>query len=213
MRECDEAKGRGGHTPDKADPGLAGEIAASGDPKLHRHEGRAGHTTPSGRSEASIVSVTKILAPTNRFAMQRGDLIHAWLRQISWIEDGLPDADDLVKSTAEKSAGIERAEVASWARRVLNESKMDGTELHLAFAKPAAAPGETIELWRERAFAAAASIALCCGATQMGGRFALRSSTSRPTAFPRRRSARPSKRATRRSSKPIGPRSCCCARS
>ena len=42
--------------------------------------------------------------------MQRGDLIHAWLRQIAWIEDGLPDADALVKSSSELSAGLDRAE-------------------------------------------------------------------------------------------------------
>ena len=153
MRECDEAKGRGGLTLDKPDPGLAAAIAASAKKEIPRHEGRAGHTTPSGHSEASIINVTKILAPTNRFAMQRGDLIHAWLRQITWLDDGLPDADALIKSTTEKSAGIDRAEVATWARRVLEEAKTNGTELQRTFAKPSVARGETLELWRERAFA------------------------------------------------------------
>jgi ATP-dependent exoDNAse (exonuclease V) beta subunit len=137
---------------DKPDPGLAAAIAAPAK-KIQRHEGRAGHSTPSGHGEAGIINATKILAPANRFAMQRGDLIHAWLRQIAWLEDGLPDAEALAKSTMEKSAGIERAEVANWARRILEEAKTPGTELQRAFAKPAVMRGETIELWRERAFA------------------------------------------------------------
>ena len=153
MRECDEAKGRGGLKLDKPDPGMAGASAKIAKKAITAFAGRAGHATPSGRNEGVIVSVTKILAPTNRAAMQRGELLHAWLRQISWIEDGLPDAGALVKSTADLAAGLSRAEIANWAELLIEESLKSGTELHRAVTKPAPANGGEIALWRERAFA------------------------------------------------------------
>jgi ATP-dependent helicase/nuclease subunit A len=153
MRECDNEKGRGGLKLDKPDPGMAGESAPPAKKPIAPFAGRAGHATPSGRSEEGVVSVTKILAPANRAAMRRGELVHAWLRQISWIEDGLPDAGALVKSTAELTASTDRAEVAAWAQRLIAEATTEATELNRALAKPPVARGETIELWRERAFA------------------------------------------------------------
>ncbi len=153
MRECDEARGRGGLTLDKTDPGMADASATPTKGTVAPYAGRAGHSTPSGQSEGSVVNVTKILEPANRIAMLRGELIHAWLRQISWIEDGLPDAVALVKSTADLTVALDRTQVAAWARRLIEEMRTDGTELHRTFAKPSASAGESIELWRERAFA------------------------------------------------------------
>ncbi len=153
MRECDEAKGRGGLKLDKPDPGMAGASALPAKKRIAPFAGRAGHATPSGRSEAGIVNAAKILAPANREAMQRGEVIHAWLRQFSWIEDGLPDAAALVKSTADIATGLDRAEIAGWAQRMIEEVKKTGTDLHRTLTKPPCTNGETIELWRERAFA------------------------------------------------------------
>ena len=153
MRECDEASGRATQAP-VADPGIA--TAPPGDHvrgDAPTFPGRATHATPSSREEGGIARVANILKRDRRAAMQRGELIHAWLRQISWIEDGLPDAESLMNSTAELAAGLDRAEVASWVQRLMAEAKKSGTDLHRALTKPRVANGETIELWRERAFA------------------------------------------------------------
>ena len=153
MRESDAERGRGGLKLDKPDPGMAGASAPPAKKRIAPFAGRAGHATPSGCSEGGIVNVTKIFAPANRAAMRRGDLIHAWLRQFAWIEDGLPDTGTLVKATAELADGLDRAEVAAWAQRLFEEAKTAGTELHTALTKPRTAKGETPDLWRERAFA------------------------------------------------------------
>jgi ATP-dependent helicase/nuclease subunit A len=152
MREIDEARGRGGTRPDQADPGIAGAAVPVPRKASAIFAGRAGHSTPSGRSEDGLVSVTNILAPA-RGAMRRGELVHALLRQISWIEDGAPDRDTLVNSTLQLTAGLGRAEVAGCAERLIEEARTPGTELHRALTKPPGAKGEVIELWRERAFA------------------------------------------------------------
>ena len=152
MRESDEARGRGGLRLERADPGIAGASVLVLKKASANFAGRAGHSTPSGRSEDGIVSVTKILAPA-RGALRRGDLVHAWLRQISWIEDGLPDQGALVKSTLELTAVLDRAEVTDWAERLIEEARTPGTELYRALTRPPSAKGETVGLWRERPFA------------------------------------------------------------
>ncbi len=153
MRECDEAKGRGGLKLDQPDPGMADASAPRSTKVIAAFAARAGHATPTGRSEGGMVNVTKILVPANRAAMRRGELIHAWLRQISWIEEGLPDAATLVKSTADLTTELSRAERANLAKRLIGEALKSGTELHRALTKPARANGEENILWRERAFA------------------------------------------------------------
>ncbi|MEO6785870.1 MAG: 3'-5' exonuclease, partial [Chthoniobacteraceae bacterium] len=153
MRECDEARGRGGLTIEKADPGMVRASATPARRAIPRYEGRIGHATPSDRGESGIVSATNILDPPNRTAMQRGDLVHAWLRQISWIEDGLPDAAALVSSTTDLASGLDRAEVAGWAQRLITEAQTPETDLHRSLARPAFGKGESLELWRERPFA------------------------------------------------------------
>ena len=153
MRECDAERGRGGLKPDKPDSGMAGAFAATGMKRIVAFAGRAGHATPSGSSEGGIVSVAKIFAPANRAAMRRGELIHAWLRQITWIEDGLPDADVLVQPTVELAADMDRGEVVAWAGRLIGEANSAGSELRATLTKPHVARGETLDLWRERAFA------------------------------------------------------------
>jgi ATP-dependent helicase/nuclease subunit A len=111
------------------------------------------HATPSGSSEAGVVNVSKILAPANRVAMRRGELIHAWLAGIAWIEDGLPEPAALLQSTPEIARAFEPRAAAEMARCLIAEVKTSGTALHRAFLKTHSAPNEKPELWRERRFA------------------------------------------------------------
>jgi ATP-dependent exoDNAse (exonuclease V) beta subunit len=153
MRESDETRGRGGLAMDRTDPGIAASTAGTAMTAIAPFTGRPGHATPSGNDDGGTLNVPGILTPANRVAMQRGELVHAWLRQVSWLEDGLPEHTALVKSTADLATGLARTDVADWARNVISEMKLPGTGLHHALTKPDAADSGTIELWRERAFA------------------------------------------------------------
>ena len=50
---------------------------------------------PSGLEGGTTVSLRHLLAPSRSAAFARGQLIHAWFEQILWVEDGLPDPDQL----------------------------------------------------------------------------------------------------------------------
>jgi ATP-dependent helicase/nuclease subunit A len=75
--------------------------------------------------------------------MQRGERIHAWLAQISWIEDGLPTVAELLSTTGALGDAEE-------AERLLAQIREPSSPLHRIFSKPTL-PGA--ELWRERRFA------------------------------------------------------------
>lgn len=152
FRTSEEARGSTSFPPDGSDPGVTADAPAENAP-LASTFGRTVHVTPSGANERGTISVARILSPVNRAAMRRGELIHEWLKQIAWIEDGLPDAADWIDSAAETSRDAERRDIATWARSLLAEAQAVGSELHRTFSRPAAGARETIELWRERRFA------------------------------------------------------------
>ena len=152
FRSSEETRGRANVTPGGSDPGLAADAPVENAP-LGVAFGRTVHITPSSANAPGTVNVAHILSPTNRAAMQRGELIHEWLRQITWIEDGLPDAEDWIASAAEAARDVDPRDIATWARALAEETRAANTELHRTFSRPAAAAGETLELWRERRFA------------------------------------------------------------
>jgi len=75
--------------------------------------------------------------------MKRGELIHAWLAQISWIDDGLPTASELLSATDGLGSREE-------AEQLLAQIEEPASPLHHIFSKPVE-PGT--ELWCERRFA------------------------------------------------------------
>jgi ATP-dependent exoDNAse (exonuclease V) beta subunit len=138
-RECDAANGRGS-VPLPEDPGIARELTVCVQPTSHL---RATYATPSSQETGGMLSAASILAPSNRDAMQRGERIHAWLAQISWIEDGLPTVAELLSTTGALGDAEE-------AERLLAQIREPSSPLHRIFSKPTL-PGA--ELWRERRFA------------------------------------------------------------
>ena len=152
FRANEDARGRKDVTAGESDPGVSADVSVSGVLPVPAF-GRAVHTTPSGANERGTVSAAHILSPTNRAAMRRGELIHEWLRQINWIEDGLPDPEDWITSAAEAVRDVDHRDIAAWARGLSDEVRNGNTELHRTFSRPVADAGETIELWRERRFA------------------------------------------------------------
>lgn len=140
-RECDAANGRGS-VPQPEDPGIARESVPAARPTSHL---RATYATPSSQEAGGVLSAASILAPANRGAMKRGELVHAWLAQISWIEDGLPTVAELLAAT--KTFGEEAEEEAG---RLLEQIRKPESPLHRIFSQPAQ---PCAELWRERRFA------------------------------------------------------------
>ena len=146
-RECDEANGRGSIHPPPEDPGIAQESARAPAFIERATHVRATYATPSSQEDSGVLSAASILAPANRGAMKRGELIHAWLAKISWIEDGLPTAAELLSATETLGS---REQTLEEAERLLAQIREPASPLHRLFSKPAE-PGA--ELWRERRFA------------------------------------------------------------
>jgi ATP-dependent helicase/nuclease subunit A len=152
FRASQEARAESQTTRCDTDPGVAADVPPE-NPPLASAFRRTVHITPSSTNEPTSVSITRILLPANRAAMRRGELIHEWLRQITWIEDGLPDAETWIASAAETARDVDRRDIARWAQELIKEARTPDTELHRTFSRPGAAPDEAIELWRERRFA------------------------------------------------------------
>jgi hypothetical protein len=82
---------------------------------------------------------------------RRGILLHAWLREVEWLDDGTP-ADEVLEGVARRVAphaptpwlGERREEL----RRILA-----APAVRRALSRPPRERGEEVELWRERPFA------------------------------------------------------------
>lgn len=152
FRTSEEARGRTNVAADGSDPGVAGDVLVENS-LLASTYGRTVQVTPSGANESGAISIERILSPANRASLRRGEIVHEWLRQVAWLEDGLPDSEHWITAAAETAPELERRNLAAWARALTEEARSAGTELHRALSYPAAGAGETIELWRERRFA------------------------------------------------------------
>jgi ATP-dependent exoDNAse (exonuclease V) beta subunit len=51
---------------------------------------------PSGLEGGPVIRLANRLRLDNAVAMARGSLIHAWLEQVAWLDDGPPDDDSLL---------------------------------------------------------------------------------------------------------------------
>ena len=153
VRACDEANGRSASR-ELADPGIAqAPYGILSQTETARPYHRAAYATPSSQEEAGTVSVPSLLAPANRAAMKRGELVHAWLSKVTWLEDGLPAPADLLSATGPLWEHLPRKEAETLASRLLQQIATPGTPLHQVFSKHLFAPEARVELWRERRFA------------------------------------------------------------
>ncbi len=66
---------------------------------------------PSGLEGGTTVSLQHLLAPSRAAAFARGELVHAWMEQIRWIEDGTPDQAQLMSVAQEVLADTPAASV------------------------------------------------------------------------------------------------------
>jgi len=93
-----------GCQPVKTEPPLAVRLAPLAGGRRRGWE----RTRPSGLEGGTVVSLAHLLAPSRSAAFARGQLIHAWLEQVQWIEEGLPDSDRLT-AVARKVLAVEAA--------------------------------------------------------------------------------------------------------
>jgi len=152
-RACDEANGRSASR-ELSDPGIAqapyGILSKTVSTQPYH---RIAYATPSSQEDAGTVAIPSILAPANREAMKRGELVHTWLSQVTWIEDGLPTSADMLSATGPLWEHLPRKEAEALAARLLQQIATQGTPLHQVFSKRLFAPEAHVELWRERRFA------------------------------------------------------------
>jgi ATP-dependent exoDNAse (exonuclease V) beta subunit len=66
---------------------------------------------PSGLEGGTIVSLQHLLAPSRAAAFARGELVHAWMEQIRWIEDGTPGQAQLMSVAQDVLADAPAASV------------------------------------------------------------------------------------------------------
>ncbi len=60
------------------------------------------HRAPSELGDAHASSLSRLLRPEPRMARTRGAVLHHWLAEIDWIEDGLPSDSELLRTAAER---------------------------------------------------------------------------------------------------------------
>lgn len=113
--------------------------------------GRLARVSPSSLEGGGTRTLSEFFRPVSESGRSRGTLLHALFERIEWIEGGTPSDDELMAvleslgSTSEQSqeafaafrAAAARPEIARWLSRETFP----------------VAPGESLELWRERAFA------------------------------------------------------------
>jgi ATP-dependent exoDNAse (exonuclease V) beta subunit len=66
---------------------------------------------PSGLEGGTTVSLQHLLAPSRAAAFARGELVHAWMERVRWIEDGTPDQAQLLCVAQEVLADAPAANV------------------------------------------------------------------------------------------------------
>jgi ATP-dependent exoDNAse (exonuclease V) beta subunit len=90
-------------------------------PALAERDRGLERTSPSALEGGSHVAVANILRGGSEKSLNIGTLVHGWLEQVEWLDDGLPDDDALLK-IAQRLRG-EIGGVAGEARSLLKKLK------------------------------------------------------------------------------------------
>jgi ATP-dependent exoDNAse (exonuclease V) beta subunit len=140
----------------EAEPGLvigAGGSASTAEPAkvaMRRSDGRRifARRTPSELAGGSKVDLRMMLSLDPRAAAE-GTLIHAWLEQVAWIEEGLPSDDELFAIARSSQPAISPERVAALIRRV--RVSLDAHAVRRALSRESYPAGTEVE--REVPFA------------------------------------------------------------
>lgn len=117
----------------------------------NRPSGRLARVSPSSLEGGSTRTLGELLRPASDVGRSRGTILHALFEHIPWLEDGTPADSRLIEIAQEVGATPEQAESAAAAfRTALNHVEIRRWLTRDAFPRPS---GESLDLWRERAFA------------------------------------------------------------
>mgnify|MGYP005839793677 CR=1 FL=1 len=122
--------------------------------------------SPSALEGGRLVDLAQRLRLDTSAALERGSLIHAWLEQIEWLDEGEP-ADAVLQSAARGLApgGASLAALIGQFREMLARPSLRALLARAGYARPArgqprskAQPGSGVtqpvwQVWRERPFA------------------------------------------------------------
>jgi ATP-dependent helicase/nuclease subunit A len=126
-------------------------------PPLAKRERGLERTSPSSLEGGSKVSVQRLLDTTAAAAFEYGSLIHGWLAEVQWLEDGLPD-DDLLRSIAIRMApqwagdGRQLAAKVAAFQQQLAAPQVSAALHRSAYAELLRAAGGELSVYTERAF-------------------------------------------------------------
>ncbi|MBX3360809.1 MAG: UvrD-helicase domain-containing protein [Phycisphaeraceae bacterium] len=127
------------------------QVTLSLKPARQRATGRLARVSPSSLEGGSTRTLSEFLRPTDERGRSRGTILHAIFEQIGWIEDGIPSLELLCDVASANGASPEQASEAAHAA----VASIEHAEIRHWLSRSAFPidPGETLELWRERAFA------------------------------------------------------------
>lgn len=108
-------------------------------------------TSPSSLESAGRVKVADLLSLSPSRARKRGSVIHGWFELVEWIEDGQPD-DGTLRQHALQNQQVEGDEVETMLADF--KAMLARPGVVAALRRPTLAPGRTLDIWRERLFAA-----------------------------------------------------------
>lgn len=69
------------------------------------------HRTPSGLIGAGPIDLAQRLSLHPGTSLERGSVVHAWCEEIEWLDDGLPDRDELRRIARRVGPGLPSEEV------------------------------------------------------------------------------------------------------
>jgi ATP-dependent exoDNAse (exonuclease V) beta subunit len=127
-------------------------------PPLASPERGLERTSPSSLEGGHKFVAAKLLEAESSFAFDHGTLVHAWMEQVEWLDDGLPDEATLLAVAARAAPAIaaNRSDVAS--RLATFRGQLAAPAIAAALSRAAygqnSGPGELqLEVHRERPFA------------------------------------------------------------
>ena len=124
-------------------------------PRAARRDRGLERTSPSALEGGALLRAANVLRAKSAGALGTGTLIHAWLEQIEWLDDGLP-SDEELRQIAAQTAGRNRRRLraAGRAGRPLSPAARSpdiAAVLHRSYYAQHAA--DELRVSRERKFA------------------------------------------------------------
>jgi ATP-dependent exoDNAse (exonuclease V) beta subunit len=101
--------------------------------------------SPSSLASPQVTARELLTLQTSR-SRRRGTLMHAWLQQVQWLDEGEPDDATLLAQPAARA--FDESDMPALLREF--RAMLRRPAVRQALVRPACAPGASLDLWRER---------------------------------------------------------------